>query len=49
MVMKGGWVEGGDNLHQYCYVGYVFRIVLNIGLFVSSEMSFICCFCRVRL
>jgi hypothetical protein len=39
VVGKGRWVEGGDNLLQYCYVGYVLRIILNIMLFVSVEVS----------
>jgi hypothetical protein len=30
-------VESGDNLLQYCYVRYVFRIISNIGLFVSVK------------
>jgi hypothetical protein len=33
-------VIGKDNLLQYCYVGYVFRIISNIGLFVSVKVSF---------
>jgi hypothetical protein len=33
--------EAGDNLLQYCHVGYVFRIIWNIGLFVSVKLPFI--------
>jgi hypothetical protein len=48
-VGKGDWVVGGDNLLYYCYVGHTFRIISNIELFVSVKVSFIRCFCKVRL
>jgi hypothetical protein len=32
MTRNGGWVEDGDNQLQHCFVGYVFRIILNIVL-----------------
>jgi hypothetical protein len=41
VVGMGGLVEGGDDLSQYCYVEYVFRIISNTVLFVSVKVSFI--------
>jgi hypothetical protein len=36
MVGKGeDCVEGGDNLLQYCFVWYFFRLISHIGLFIS--------------
>jgi hypothetical protein len=36
---RGCWVEGGKNLLKCCYVGHVFRIISNIGLFISVKVS----------